>query len=431
MKTALLRFAKSFLNNLKTIIFALILSVIIWLAISFQLFPNVLRTINVPISAELPTSMLDRNLELAEDFNESIEITIEGKRYEIGRLGPESFAVFLDLSEITESGEYEVDVMVVPLVNENVQVVTRDTTRQLKIIQTNVRDNLAISVDQSDIEVVDGFSIGSVTVNPSSIRIWGEKSLVDSVAEVQFAGFNSETLSATTKFTLETADIILFDDNGEPIDSSGLNIEDRVFTVTISLFKVKSLPVSVNIVNEPGNFDLNSLKRRMRIVPDELTIGIPDEASDNRESWDLDSISLSSITIWGLQNGISLPITLPEGYKNMSNDTEARIIFDDVEEYGMIPLTVPTRDFVTIGTPSGYSVSYITNSITVKVAGPSDSIHPMTIADINGTINLTGRDDLTAGTMPIRVKFTIAGSNVDSWVVEDEYEIYIEIKEVD
>jgi YbbR domain-containing protein len=430
MKKVLVNFGKSFLNDFKTIIFALVLSLIVWLAISLQLFPNIERAIEVEISAEPTIFMLDRSLELSEGFDESLTVRVEGKRYDVGRLSPEDFRVYLDLSEITEAGVHEAYIRIEPLVEQKFELTTPQSKRTVTIIQTDER-TMQIYADIQNVGVREGMMIHdmNITVSPSNVKIRGEQSVIDSIDRVHLLVESDEPLSSTVRLSGE---LVFLSGDGDRIDVTehDIQVEDRAFIVNIPVYKPITLPLDVTIINAPSNFDINSLINRMSIEPKELTIGAPDNSIDNRDFWSLGTISLHDISLRELRDGLTIDITLPDGFINLSGDTQARLTFEDVD-YGEMNFNVPSSNFTFINEPPGFDITSVTNVVRVNVVGPSDVLGSMSATDINGVVNFAGRTDISAGVMSIRVKFTVSGTNVRRWVIGDEYEINIDIKEAE
>jgi YbbR domain-containing protein len=433
MKIALLNFSNSLLSNIKSILFALVLSVIIWLAISFQIFPNVPQTIPlVPISAELTAYMQDSSLELTGEFSETIDVSIEGKRYDMAGLTADDFYAYLDLSDVREPGEYEVDVVVQAREGreQNFVITNNSEVKSVRVIQT-ANKTLLIIPDIEHVEIAKGMSVDKekVTVNPETVTIHGEKSLIDTVysARVSAVVLTDEPLSTTADLPVN---LTLYDKDDQPVevnnenDEAMINIEDRAFTVTIPVFKHKILPLDVEIRNIPANFRQSSLLDKMRIEPKELAIASPDSSIDKYERWDLGTISLGDITLRDLRDGIQIPIVLPEGYMNMSDEEYATIVFDDIEAYGEMSFTVPSSNFTTINIPPGFRVSDYLNR-QVSVVGPSRVIGSMSANDIRGEISLAGIPDVSEGRMSISVRFTIAGSSTRAWVIDKRIDIEI------
>ena len=428
MKEVLSNFAKSFLTNLKAIIFAFVVSVIIWLAISFQWFPTIVDTIEVPVSAELTAYMRDVKLELSDEFNEKINVSLEGKRIDISKLNADDFYAFLDFSDVKAPGEYDVRVIVRAREDANSAFLVHGSsiTARVKIIQM-AEKTLRTTPDVQSIVAGGGMTIeaANIKVNPESITIYGEKSLIDAIYSVRVSAVSEFALLATSVLEGRLA---FLDSNGEIVNGEGVYTEERAFTVTVPVFKRKTLPLDISII-APNNFDLASFYEKIRIEPKELTIASPDATIDNHRHWNLGTISLSDITFVYLEAGLPIQIVLPEGYMNVSGNNEARIVFNDVGDYDVRTFQVPATNISNINAPTGFRVNHITRMIPVKVVGPSNVIYSMTIADIKGTINFAGVTDIAAGERSIGVRFTIEGRNVSAWVI-DEYKIDIGITEI-
>jgi hypothetical protein len=434
MKTALLNFAKSFLSNLRTTIFALVLAVVIWFAVSFQLFPNVPQTIEVPIDARLSDYMLDSNLELAEEFHETAEVSIEGKRYDIAGLSPDDFLVYLDFSQVREAEEYEIPVAIESKGEKNFNIISKNITKPVQIIQT-AEKTLWIKSDVREVEVLDGLNIdyANITLNLQTVTIWGEKSLIDMVHSAQVVAVSQETVSVTTELT---GILVLLDKEDNKISDEGIHVEDRAFYVNIPIFKHETLPLKVNI-DAPNNFNIKSLEDKMKITPENITIAekltgdLPNPTINKETGWELGSILLRDITLGNLKDGLDIQIRLfnTDRYTNMTGIESAVLNFSDMAEYSETQFYVPVSKFKPVNIPVGYEVlRTITQEIPVKVVGPTEVLQSMTAGDINGTIDLRGMTDISAGVRLVGVEFTVAGTNVLSWVV-DTYSVEVEIAE--
>ncbi|MCL2633591.1 MAG: CdaR family protein [Oscillospiraceae bacterium] len=427
MNNIVINFLKSFITNLRSIIFAVILAVIAWFAISFQLFPNVTKSFVLPVTANPTAFMLDDNLTLSEDFNSTVELRIQGKRYEIGGIRAEDFDAYLDFSKVSGPGEYVADIIFNKRDGIICEILNPLETKTVNIIQQD-RKTLTIIPNISGVSAIEGMQIDydNVVVNPSTVVIRGEKSLIDEVDRAEVVVTSSDVLIYTSELRGE---LIFYDKYGERIINNNILYENRGYDVTVPVFKQKTLPLDVSLINAPNNFDRASLWERMRIYPEELTLSSPDFSIDNHDVMSIGTVSLNELTLRDLQGGYSIIIELPEEYTNMTGINTAVLTFEDVDDYGQRVFEVSSDNFTTINVPAGYSVNYITKQISVKVVGPSSVIYEMSSADITMTINMAGIE-ISEGTRTIGVNFRIPGSNVEAWVVE-EYRINIEIIKID
>ena len=266
-----------------------------------------------------------------------------------------------------------------------------------------------------------GMKIDSVTAEPSTITLTGDSTAIDAVKSVEirsvFAGETSESVSSKGQ-------IVLLGSNGDIIENPDIKYDNESFTVNITLYKQKTLPLTVQFTNVPSNFDLSSLK--YSIYPESLTVSSPDDSLDSQEKFEVGTIDLSQLTTKYLQK-LTLPITLPEGYKNISGNTSAMVSFEDAENYTFLSYTIQKDNIRVINAPDNFDVEVLTNELSVDVTGPADEIATLASKDIYATIDLMGTT-LTAGLKDVNAEFTLRGTKVKSWVT-GEYKVSIQVTE--
>ncbi len=266
-----------------------------------------------------------------------------------------------------------------------------------------------------------GMKIDSVTAEPSTITLTGDSTAIDAVKSVEirsvFAGETSESVSSKGQ-------IVLLGSNGDIIENPDIKYDNESYTVNITLYKQKTLPLTVQFTNVPSNFDLSSLK--YSIYPESLTVSSPDDSLDSQEKFEIGTIDLSQLTTKYLQK-LTLPIALPEGYKNISGNTSAMVSFEDAENYTFLSYTVQKDNIRIINAPDNFDVDVLTNELSVNVTGPADEIAALASKDIYATVDLMGTT-LTAGLKDVTAEFTLRGTKVRSWVT-GEYKVSIQVTE--
>lgn len=415
------RFAKGFITNLKTIIQAVIFSVVIWFFISIQIFPDIsLHITDIPVKCEQTNFMKDDNLQIVSVDTVKTAIQIEGKRYSISQLTANDFTAEADLSSVYEAGSYTVPVHIAP-VNEDIDctITTGSISAKIEVVKIVTRE-IPVVPNTDSLKLAEGMQIeGDVTVSPSEIVITGEQSLVDSIARVEAVASSSSVLEHTEGIAAEP---VFYNEAGAKLSSPDIKYSRDEFTVLVPVYKVRTLPVKVKFTGGSGSygFDAEDLEYTMSI--DEITIASPDSSIDNLSAIDIGEIPLSSLTLKDLQGGKILPVDLPEGYKNISGNRTITVTFPGADEFGQLGFTVPSENFTVINKPSKYDVKVLTNEITVNVVGYSNYIQTMTSADIYATINLLGME-ISEGSKSVSVTFRLKGSNAMAWVAGEEYKV--------
>lgn len=421
MKSILLFFK----NNLKTLIMSVIFAVIIWFAVSIQLFPNVHDHVDgITVTAE-PTSYMQReNLQIT-DFQQDISIQILGKRYVIGTLTAEDFTASLDLSGITSPGTHTVNVdvnMVQP--NSDYEIISNNLTATVEV-ERIISKEIALEVNTNFIAVGEGLQIQTedITLSSANVVISGEQSLVNSVAKAVIEPRFDGILTETTKIN---GTVAIYDADGTKIETDKLDYQADNYTVTIPIYRVKTLPLNVSF-NYPPNFDASSIK--YSIFPQEITIAAPagDMSIENYERIDVGEIDLTDITSRDLQNSIRLTISLGDGYKNLSGIGIVQVTFEDIDSYGRLEFPVSTENFTILNGDPSYDYSFVTSQIDITAVGPSDIIKNLSSDDILGTVNLLGTPAET-GVKNVTVSIRVAGQNNRAWITGD-YRIDIMVTE--
>ena len=290
------------MNNLKTLIMSVVFAVIIWFAVSIQVFPNEYDHVDgIKVIAEPTGYMQQENLRIT-DFEKEVSIQIMGKRYVIGTLSAEDFSAALDLSEITSPGKHIVNVNVNMLQpNSDYEIMTKNLTASIEVERIVSKEiTPEVNIDSLSVEDELQIQVDDINVYSPTVIVTGEQSLVDSVAkaviEPEFDGVLTETMRLNGK-------LYLYDSENTKIQTSELEYQADNYTVTIPVYRVKTLPLNVSVI-PTQTFDSNSLK--YTIFPQEITIAAPagDASIENLERVDVGEINLTDVTARDLQGGI-------------------------------------------------------------------------------------------------------------------------------
>jgi YbbR domain-containing protein len=421
MNKVVKNFTSSIKSNIKTIITAVILSVVIWFAISIQIFPDVTETItDIPVIINPPAFMIENNLQLAEDYEFTVNVQIRGKRREISRLSSNDFSAYLNLSGVTEEGEHTVGVTI--LTNSDFDFDINPATQTMRIRVERI-DSITLDVIANTILIrnllVEGMQIDEpgVAVNPPTVTVRGEKTIIDRIARAEIHVLHNEEIFST--FSVQ-GELRLFDRHGVLIANPDVIFDNNNFMVTVPVHMVRTLELNMVIVGAPSNFDLSSLTSRMSITPGELTLSSPDTSIAHRSHFDVGEILLSDIDMQMLGNSFRDTIApkLPEGYKNISGNASFTLEFTGISNYATYDFTVPRENINILNEPEGFDIEVLTRELTVSVVGPASYVQAMSYSDIIVTLNLLNFPEVTDSLIDSRsVQCRLRGSRVPAWVV--------------
>lgn len=431
MKNFFKRVGAFFKKELKTIILSVICAIVVWFAVSIQAFPDVYDHIDgVSVSAEPTAFMQKENLKIT-DYDKTVTVQLHGKRYVIGSLEAKDFVAALDLSEITSPGAHTVNVDISKVQpSDDYDIVSEGLTAQVTI-ERIISKEIALELNTDNLKIAEDLQIQTdeITLSSNTVTVSGEESLVDSVARAVIEPLYSDILTETTRVS---GTVSLYDDNGAKIEDPNLEYISSNYSATIPLYRVKTLPLNVSI-NYPSNFDSSSLK--YTIFPKEITIAAPanDLSINNLERIDVGDIDLTDITSRDLQVGIKLPISLSDGYRNLSDVAVAQINFQDIDSYTKREFTVSVsnENFTFLNGDSSYDYSFVTSQLTVVAVGPSNMLYNLTPDDISGTVNLLGTTS-EEGVKTVTVSLKIAGQRISAWINGDyKVDVRMSLKQIE
>ncbi len=398
------KIGSNFKNNLKNILISFAIALGAWFFVSIQIFPTVEESVkNIPIEVQPTEYMIQNDLQIVSVQEQSVNIRIEGKRYDISGAAANDFYAALDLSEVRSSGVFTVPVNVSQKVEQECEIIDTDPLAVTVEIDRIITREFEITATAPAISLPDGYYVDEITATPASITVRGSASILDKIDRIEARSAYTGAISESHDTQSE---IFIYGTNGARIPTDEVELSSERVSVYIPVYKQRVLPLTFSYANVPSNFDIDSLE--YRIQPSTLTVAAPDGSIDFISELDIGTIDLSDIR---LDQIVSVPIALPEGYKNLSGNNTARIEWN-LDAYGK--LDFPTSNITIKNDPDNYDVSLITNEIIVSVIGPSELLSELTPADFYVTADLLGVT-LRDGSQDVAVTVRIRGNKLKCW----------------
>ena len=393
-----------FKKNFKIILLSFAIALGAWFFVSIQIFPTVEGSVK-DISIEIqPTEyMIQNNLQIISVPDQKVNIRIEGKRYDISGVGSESFYASLDLSSVKAAGIFTVPVTVSPKVEMDCTIIDTDPLALTVEIDEIVTREFTVMATAPSISLPDGYYVDEITATPATITVTGSSSVIDKIDHIEARSAYNGAISESHDTQSE---IYIYGTNGARILNDELTLSSEHISVYIPIYKQRILPLTFSYANVPSNFDIDSLK--YKIQPSTLTVAAPNASIDYISELDIGTIDLTDIK---LDQIVSVPIALPEGYKNLSGNNTARIEWD-FSAYGKLDFN--TSNITIKNAPDNYDVSLITNELVVSVMGPSEDLSALAPTDLYVTADLLGVS-LRDGSQDVAVTIRIKGNKIDCW----------------
>lgn len=412
MKTILLNFISGFKKNYKTVIVAFIIACSLWIAISVLTFDTISNNISgIDITAQPTEYMSQNNLQITSEIMDKVTARIEGKRYDISDLSADDFTAEVDLSSVRSAGTYTLPLKVTSKSNRDLSI-TQIQPEQLSVTLDEIVSKEFPVVGTADISLPAEYYLDTITASPANITVKGPAGIINKITKVEA----KSTLHGNISESKQTgSEILVYGANGQITDGFTLSTDN--VTVNIPIFKQKELPLKFTIINAPTNFNSDSLK--FKITPETITVAAPDESINNISAFEIGSIDLADITLNTAtdtaQETVSyIPIPIPEGYKNLSGISNARIEWD-FEGYDKQTFSIPSENITISNKPDNFDVNLITQSLDVTVIGPAESLASIAPSDITANVNLLGVQ-IHEGSLDVNATVQIKGAKQDCWV---------------
>lgn len=405
----------AFRNNLKIILISALMAVAVWVLVSVQVFPTIQTSISgITIQAQPTEYMVSNNLQIVGRYTGLTDIRIEGKRYDISALSSEDFYAELDLSSVRSAGTFTVPVTVSSKTGVEYSLLETSQKAVTLVIDEIITRQFTIQAYAPDISLPEGYYVDEITASPDVVSITGSASVIDKISRVEAkAPFSGEIMES---HEVQTA-LSVYTQNGSKLVNDNIQMSVDNVLVNIPIYMQKELPLTFSFAGVPQNFDISSLG--YDIQPKSIMVAAPDAGISNLSELNIGTINISDIRL--NQTTSTIPISLPEGYKNLSGYNSARIVWD-IADYGK--LDFPVKNITVVNTPDNMDVDIITKELTLSVIGPSEQLSALTTGNFYITANLLGVS-LHDGSQDVPVNIVISGTSSQKCWVLGSYRITV------
>ena len=399
------------------IVLACILSVILWLYVASYA--------NTDMEAELTgleinyvggdDILRDRKLLVTEKDQQSVSLTILGKRNVVSAIKKDEVEVSVDLTDIRSTGVYEkVYTVTFPdSVKEDAVLIVK---RSPEYVTVNIDNLITKPVEvRGDFEgsVQDGYMQEPIVYEPATIMVSGPEEVVSHIACARVV-LDRENLNRTVTGSVSYT---LLDYEDKPVDTRELSMDVEEVKYTIPIVMVKDIVLTVDLIEGGGAKATNAV---VEVKPNVLTV-----TGDAELIQGINQITLGAIDLAAFEQTYTAtyPIPLPNGAENLSGDKEAIVT---VNIRGLAARHILTTKISFTNVSEGYVANPITQYKEVVIRGPEDIIYMVApdnvqlVADLSEYGNAVGRYSV-----PTAVYIT--GFN-EVGVVEGNYNVVVSLE---
>ena len=391
---------RTFATNLRTLLWAFILALAVWVAAVTAADPDQVRSLPAPITLEVVGQ--DPGLVISSDLPREVEVTLRAPSSVWERINsdPGSLRAILDLSGLG-SGQHDVEVQVqvseqpyrkISVSPESVNVMLEPLATRSMTVNLNLSGEPAV-----------GYQAGSPLLSPLQVVVAGAESKVELVDKAQV----SVRVDGIREGINKSLPVEVLDQNGQAVE--GLSLSPREVQVTLPISQqggYRDLAVKVVVQGQvAGGYRLTDLS----VFPPVVTVFSSDP---NVVSALPGVVETQPLDLRNASEDITtrLDLNLPEGVSVVGEQTV-------LIQAGISPiessLTLSNEVVQVVGLPPGLTAQVLPATVDVIISGPLPLLDTLTRQDIRVTVDLTG---LAAGTHQLtpRVEILIADVIVES-----------------
>ena len=363
---------------------------------------------NLPVNFVGTDVLESRGLMLTQGLDQTVTLDVTGKRDALLSLSADTVTITLDVSSITEPGQYSSEYQVSSassfvITDRYPQSVTytvvRQATRTIPVRGT------------SSGGVAEGYQAGEFSFEPVTLEVRGEEAKVNQI-DYALVTLDQEDMTETYSGDLPYVFITF---TGDTMDPAGLETNAALVRTTLPVFQLKEVPLKVNVIAGGG-----ATEKNVRVDVEPRSIMVSGSAADLEP---LKEVSLGDIDLSKVlgNDTITFPISLASELTNVSGVAEATVTLS-IE--GLATTTLEVDNIELIHCPEGYAAEAVTQTRQVQVRGAADAVGTVTASQILIVADLENAVAAT-GTQTIPVKVYLNGRN-DVGVVGD-YNIVVSI----
>lgn len=391
-----------------SLILALFCGFVAWTVVAVYVDPQGSVTVqDVPINYANGTSAYtSQGLDIVEKPSiETVDVRVDGNSTIIGNITNSDIMVYPSYAGVSGAGRVTLRLQA-RLVNTtdfpgDIEC-TVESPRTIEAVFDEVSEKtLAITVDASAVSVAEGYMLNRSAAVPAEITLRGPTSELDQIASVVATVSSDAELSDTTTVP---ATLELRDENGEVYTPEYTTMDSETANVTLTVYQVRELPLVVDFIGTPTNFDTGSL--RYTLSQDTLRVAGPARTISALEELTVTNFDLSQE--FELGRDYQRLVELPSGIVSLDGVTSVTLSFDTSD---MGSTTLNISNISAINVPSNYEVEILSSMVSgVTLYGPAEEVEALSADSVVAQIDCQSVN-LTVGQQTIPVTIQIPSSS--------------------
>ncbi|NCC86869.1 MAG: hypothetical protein EOM05_03235 [Clostridia bacterium] len=385
--------------------FSIVMALIIWIAVTLNKSPEVERTVK-NVKVEIDTSVPEQlGYEVFGDDEYFVDVTVKGKRYLVGDnvLSANDIKVTAVTTNVDGAGKHSLSLKATAKDSTSDYTITSKSLDYIDVyfdvskkIEMEVTPDIVLS---DKLLYSDEYISDTALLSTEKVTITGPATEINKIKNV-FAKVNiEEPLKATQTFS---AELFITDEYGEIPKYLEVTPNLDTLTVTIPVYKITQLPVSVEFNNSPTAYLQNILG--VTANPSTIRIAAPEDVIANMTSVSVGVVDFNNIKEG--KNSISFKTADIANVKVLDDISE---ILVTVDATGMKSKNgnIKSSNISIKNVPSGYTAVVAQDVISdVIIVGPASEIETLNDDDIYAQVNLDSKK-ISEGKQTVTAQVTV------------------------
>ena len=357
---------------------------LIWLLVTNTNDPVITKHFtDVAVQVENENALTDNGYAYKILEGDKVSFTVKGKKSILNNLTIDDFRVVADFSKLSLTDAIPIDVTSIKFQDQleiNLGSVNTMKIEKDEVISVNLPVNATVSGT-----VADGYYVGESTTTPNLIRVTGPENLLENAKEIRAI---VEMDNIKDNITV-SATPVLYDENGEVIESSQIEMASSAVNVSIVLWKTKDVKVKLDYYGSP---EPGYVVTEFDYEPKTIKVAASDDVYDDLESVDLGEVSLEGLNSNYEKNIDIDSTTFPDGVILAENISSIKISAK-IEEIITRRIYFEKSE-LKVKNNSGYDVKYDpSNKYYMDIEGAESQVNSAKVGDFDPWINLSGLEE--------------------------------------
>jgi YbbR domain-containing protein len=378
------------------VLFSVFVALVLWFYVQDAEAPDYKKTFT-GVEAEMQS--LSPSFSVISGGENSVDITLVGKRSDLNKIKSSDLEAYLDLSSVQKPGTYQPEYTV--LLPEGTELLECYPQKATVFVDQTVSVFVPVVVEMGEYTVSADTGIEAVSAL-EEISIKGPKTVLD---QIDHAKIKTGKLGQVAASFDRNLDYKLYDKSGKEIDSRHIVLPEESILVHFGVYKTKSVPLTVQCKNgwwKPENM-------KVTVSPANILVKGEPDVVDRLES--IPAVILDETTLDSTRYNVTLApsqLPLPEGIRLGETIGDIKVNLALTDNGSKTIQMKLDSGHVAVTPPEGFSYSFVTSSLTFKIRGSYETIHKATDDDFYLNIDLSGITEAGEAEIPVQIVQTSA-----------------------